>query len=726
MAIYFDKETNTFFLEGKSTTYAFFVNNSSYLEHLYYGSKIGRDYILYTRGALNGSQEVRRADGSTGGEINSFNKMGSELAYFGTGDYRECAVQIERECGDRLSDLLYAGYDVLDEKPAIDGMPSLRGGKTLVIYLYDEVAELGANLYYTVYDDCDVVARRIEYVNNSNKDIKLHRAYSFTTSLPCSEYNAISLFGGWANERQLERTPLHHGVFSIDSKRAASSACLNPFMAIVDRDATEGFGNAYGFMLVYSGSFILKAEHTSGGDILVTGGINDFDFCWNLPAGEKFATPEIVLGYSPLGIGGMSREFHDALREHLIPKKHKSSPRPIVINNWEATYFDFTKEKLCEIADASAGLGIDTFVLDDGWFGARNNDKAGLGDWFVNEEKLPGGLDPVIEHINSLGMKFGLWFEPEMINPDSDIFRAHPEYAIGVPGRERCPSRNQYVMDLTNPEVRDYIVESVNAILRKHNIAYVKWDYNRTPSEFYSYTLPEERQREFHHRYVLGVYDLFERIVNANPDVFFEGCASGGARYDAGVLAYFPQIWTSDNSDADMRVSIQYGTSIAYPLSAMSCHVSAVPNHQCNRTTPIYTRQAIASLGATGYELDMTKITEEERKSITWHTKQFRQDEPLILDGDLYRGDNPTAGNYFSETIVSKDKSSALLITYRRLNLINTVIHRVKASGLDPNKKYYCKELNLILSGSTLMNVGIYPKYKPEDFTVKSFHFEEK
>ena len=365
-------------------------------------------------------------------------------------------------------------------------------------------------------------------------------------------------------------------------------------------------------------------------------------------------------------------------------------------------------------------------MLDDGWFGKRNNDKAGLGDWVINKEKLPCGLKPVIEHINSLGMSFGLWFEPEMINPDSDIFRAHPEYAIGVPGRERCPSRHQYVMDLTNPEVRDYIVDSVNSILRSHNISYVKWDYNRTPTEFYSYTLDKERQREFHHRYTLGVYDLFERIVNANPDIFFEGCASGGARYDAGVLAYFPQIWTSDNSDADMRVTIQYGTSIAYPLSAMSCHVSAVPNHQCGRVTPLYTRQAIASLGATGYELDMTKITEDERKLITYHTKQFRQDEPLILEGDLYRGDNPTEGNYFSETIVSKDKSSAMLITYQRLNLINTVIHRVKPQGLDSNKKYYCKELNLILSGSTLMNVGIALKYKAEDFTVKAFHFEEK
>lgn len=726
MSIFFDKSTNTFFLEGKNTTYAFFINNSSYPEHLYYGSKIGRDYILYTRGANNGSQEAYTADGTMGGAINSYNKMGAELAFFGTGDYRECAIQIENSCGDRLSNLLYSGYDILEEKPSISSMPSLRGGKTLVIYLYDEIAELGANLYYTVYDDCDVIARRVEYVNNSDKEIKLHRAYSFTMSLPCAKYDAISLYGGWANERQLERTPLHHGVFGIDSKRGASSACLNPFMAIVEKDTTESFGNAYGFMLVYSGSFALKAEHTSGGDILVTGGINDFDFCWGLPAGEKFETPEVIIGYSPLGIGGMSREFHDALREHLIPKKHKSSPRPIVINNWEATYFDFTEEKLCEIADAAAGLGIDTFVLDDGWFGKRNNDKAGLGDWVINKEKLPCGLKPVIEHINSLGMSFGLWFEPEMINPDSDIFRAHPEYAIGVPGRERCPSRHQYVMDLTNPEVRDYIVDSVNSILRSHNISYVKWDYNRTPTEFYSYTLDKERQREFHHRYTLGVYDLFERIVNANPDIFFEGCASGGARYDAGVLAYFPQIWTSDNSDADMRVTIQYGTSIAYPLSAMSCHVSAVPNHQCGRVTPLYTRQAIASLGATGYELDMTKITKDERKLITYHTKQFRQDEPLILEGDLYRGDNPTEGNYFSETIVSKDKSSAMLITYQRLNLINTVIHRVKPQGLDSNKKYYCKELNLILSGSTLMNVGIALKYRAEDFTVKAFHFEEK
>ena len=544
--------------------------------------------------------------------------------------------------------------------------------------------------------------------------------------LPGKDYDMLSLYGNWASERHPERVPLHFGVTSIDSKRATSSSTLNPFMAILGKETTETSGNAWGVSLIYSSSFVLKAEITSGGDAVLLGGINDFDFEWNLGKSEIFETPEVIIAYSNNGIGGMSRELHDAFRNHLINERYAKAPRPVLINNWEGTYFNFTTEKLCAISDAVKGTGIDTLVLDDGWFGKRDNDTSGLGDWVVNENKLVGGLDAVINHVHKNGMKFGLWFEPEMISEDSDIFRAHPEYAIGVPDRERCYSRHQFMMDLTNPDVRDYIVNSVNSILSKHEIDYVKWDYNRNVTEFFSLTLQKEFQSEFAHRYALGLYDICERIVNGNPDVFFEGCSGGGARFDPGILYYFPQIWTSDNSDAEERTRIQYGTSIAYPLSAMSCHVSAVPNHQVGRTTSLKTRANIAHLGATGYELDTTVFTDEDRAAVRAQIEDYKKMERLVLHGDLYRLDNPYTSNYFAFMIVSKDKSQAHLTYYRSLNHCNAIPHRIVMQGLDENKQYYIPELNLILHGSVLMSVGIVAEFEGGDFSTNVLHFEEK
>ena len=726
MAIYFDKETKTFYLEGKSTTYAFYINNFGYAEHLYYGKKIHRDYILYTRceGVRSCIATAPGADTVRGQK--SFHHMNPEISFFGTSDYREATVHPKFAQGDRLTTLLYAGHEILDEKPAISGIPSMRDGKTLVLHLYDDVKDFAADLYYTVYDDCDVIARRIVYINNSNDTIKLDRAYSFAMGLPHADYDMLTLHGGWACERQPERVPLHYGVSSIDSKRSSSSATLNPFMAILGKETTETSGDAYGISLIYSSSFVLKAEVTSGGDALILGGINDFDFEWKLAAGESFETPEAVIAYSKDGIGGMSRELHDAYRNHLINERYAKAPRPVLINNWEGTYFNFTKEKLCAIADAVAGTGIDTLVLDDGWFGKREDETSGLGDWFVNEEKLVGGLDAVISHVHAKGMKFGLWFEPEMISEDSDIFRAHPEYAIGVPDRERCYSRHQFMMDLTNSEVRDYIVNSVNTILKKHKIDYVKWDYNRNVTEFFSLALDSELQSEFAHRYALGLYDLCERIVSGNPDVFFEGCSGGGARFDPAILYYFPQIWTSDNSDAEERTRIQYGTSIAYPLSAMSCHVSASPNHQVGRATSLKTRGDIAHLGATGYELDTTVFTDEDRAAVRAQIEAYKKMERLVLEGDLYRLENPFTSNYFSFMIVSKDKSQAHLTCYRSLNHCNPAPHRVIMQGLDENKQYYIPELNLILHGSVLMSVGVPINFGKCDFDTNVLHFEEK
>lgn len=727
MSIHFDNSTKTFYLDGKDVTYAFFINNFGYAEHLYYGKRIGHDVLLYTRDKSIGTMTATTPGGFSQDGFFSFNPMGSELSFFGTSDYREPCVHVKNPLGDRITTLLYDGYEILAEKPAINGMPSMDGGETLVVHLYDAVTDFAADLYYTVYDDCDVIARRIVYKNCSESDVVLERAYSFTMTLPDGEYDMLSLYGGWGNERQQDRVPLCHGVTRIDSKRGSSSAARNPFIALLSPDATETHGEVYGFNLVYSSSYALTVDRTPTDQVLVTGGINDFDFEWPLGAGEQLETPEIVIAFSDEGLGGMSRALHDAYREHLVNKKYAKSKRPILINNWEGTRFAFTMEKLRGIVDAVENTGINTFVLDDGWFGKRDDATSGLGDWFVNEEKVEGGLGAFIDYVHSKGMKFGLWFEPEMISEDSDIFRAHPEYAIGrIPGRESCRARFQLMMDLTKPEVRDYVVESVNKIIREYEIDYVKWDMNRNVTEFFSQGRAPEEQYGFAHRYALGLYDICDRIVSANGDIFFEGCSSGGARFDPAMLYYFPQIWASDDSDAEERTFIQYGTSIAYPLSSMSCHVSAVPNHQVNRMTSFKTRADIAHLGATGYELDATYFTDEDRDAVRAQIEEYKEIEDLVIEGDLYRIDNPKEGNYFSCAVVAKDKSRALLTCYRRMFKLNTGSHRVRMQGLDPKKKYFVRELGIILSGSTAMSVGFVPKFEREDFASVTFHFEEK
>ena len=723
MAITYRAESKTFYLCGKGLTYAFFVNPVGNLSHLYCGAPIGQDDLSYLRAKGRGSF-APTVPGIDSPEL-SYHYFLPELGFYGTGDYREPAVLVENAGGDRLSNLLYVSHEILPQKPLINGMPSLSGGETLVVHLKDGFSNFGADLYYTVYDDASVIARRAVYRNGADTPVRLRRAYSFSFGLPGQNYDVMTLYGSWACERNIEQIPLHHGVVSVDSKRLTSSATLNPFMGLIEKGSTETHGNVWGVSLVYSSSFMLKAEGTDVGETLLTGGINEFDFSWKLNAGEAFETPEVVIAYSNEGIGGMSRAYHDVYRNHLIDRRHVRSPRPVVINNWEATYFDFDTDKLKAIADAVEGTGIDTLVLDDGWFGKRDNDKSGLGDWVVNTDKLKGGLTEIINHVHAKGMKFGLWFEPEMVSEDSDLFRSHPDYAIGVPGRARCYSRHQYMLDLTRPDVRDYIVNAVNSVLAENSIDYVKWDYNRNVTDIYSVGLDADRQSEFAHRYALGLYDICERIVHGNPNVFFEGCSGGGARFDPAMLFYFPQIWTSDDTDAEERTKIQYGTSIVYPLSTMSCHVSAVPNHQVKRMTALETRGHIAHLGATGYELDPTLFTEEEKSLVCTQVEEFKRQESLVQNGDLYRIDSPFEGNFFSEMIVSKDKTEALLVVYRRLAVPNAEPKRIRLAGLDPEKTYRIEEMNITVKGSTLMNVPMPIKYRSMDFYSAVYHIIE-
>ncbi|MBQ9086015.1 MAG: alpha-galactosidase [Clostridia bacterium] len=722
MSVTYCADTQTFYLDGKDVTYAFCLT-AGYPEHLYFGKKIPHDSLLHMR--TGGAAEGTIPFGSTGRNMHT---IPSELTNYGRGDYREPAILVENPSGDRISELLYEGHEILSEKPKISGMPSMDGGETLVLRLKDKLTGFQADLYYTAYDDSNVIARRAVYRNGTNGKAILRRAYSFSMGLPGNGYRMLSLHGAWCRERRMEIIPLHHGVVSIDSKRLSSSAALNPFMGILSEHADENQGEVYGVSLVYSSSYVLKAEGTSGGDTLLTGGINDFDFHWDLAPGEEFETPEVVLAFSDCGLGGMSRAFHDAYRNHLINKQYVKKPRPLVLNNWEGTHFNFTLDKLKAIIDGAAGTGIDTFVLDDGWFGySRDNEKSSMGDWhIVNPQKLPGGFAPLVEHIHSKGMKFGLWFEPEMIGPNSDLLKNHPDYAITIDGREPCLGRCQMMMDLTRKDVRDYIVETVNRVIRENNISYVKWDFNRNATETYSRGRAPERQAEFAHRYALGLYDLCERIVEANPQVFFEGCSAGGARFDPAMLHYFSQIWTSDNTDADDRTCIQYGTSMVYPLSAMSCHVSHSPNITTKRPISYKTRSDIAHLGATGYELDASDWTDEDRARTAEEIKEYKSCQDLILEGDLYRLDNPMTSNYFSFLVVAKDQSRAILTTYRRQLQAGGEPKRIRLLGLDPQKNYRVRELDLVASGSTLMNVGLVTRFPSPlgDYQTLKFHLD--
>lgn len=720
MAIHFCENSKTFYLDGKDISYIFCLDQN-YVEHLYFGKKIPQDSLEYSRSggaALSGG--IRHGDWNRYCE-----HIPTEFSFFGRGDFREPCVLVENSSGSRISELLYHSYEILNHKPRLNGMPSMDGDETLVLHLKDCVTGFGADMYYTVYEDTNVIARRIVYRNDGDEKVVLRRAYSFSMSLPGNEYEVLSLYGAWIHERRMQRIPIHHGVVSIDSKYTSSSAALNPFMAIMSPTATEQQGEVWGVNLVYSSSYVLKAEGTMNGDTLLTGGINDFDFCWHLNPGDTFETPEVVLAYSNEGIGGMSRAYHDAYRNHLIHSKYAKASRPIVMNIWEGLHYDFDTEKLKSIVDDVAELGIDTLVIDDGWYGKSLEGGGSLGDWYVNENKLKGGLKDIIDYAKSKGMRLGLWFEPEIVSATSDFYQKHSDYIVKIPEREPCLGMRRYVLDLTRKEVRDCIVEAVNRILRENEIAYVKWDYNRNVTDAYSLGRNPVEQAEFSHRYALGLYDLLERVVNANPNVLFEGCAAGGSRFDPAMLHFFSQIWTSDNTDADDRVAIQYGTSIVYPLSTMSCHVSSCPNNNTRRVIPWETRTHIAGLGATGYEVKPTDFTDEIKGMVTADIKEYRNCEDLILNGDLYRLENPMESRYFAVAIVAKDKSKAVMVAYRGLDKPGCTPKRIRMQGLAEGKQYYIPELQCSVAGLTLMQVGIPLRLPHADFQSVKYHFEE-
>lgn len=699
--IKFIEPIRAFVLSGRNYSYVMYVNQDGSLQHAYYGKKIeGRDaeFIIKTH-----CECVRPWPDEALSECGSFGRM----------DYRAPTVIINRMDGARMSHFSYVSHRIIDGAIKIDGMPCIRNAdQTLTITVRDDFSSTEIDLNYSVYDDSAALVRNMVIRNAGDEAINLTKAFSFCVDLPdMGNYSALRLVGKWAKERTPRITPISNGTLRIETTKGYSSHDMNPFLGILINDCTETHGVCYGFNLIYSGSHAFTAEVNMNNRLRIQGGINDTAFGWRIESGDKFVTPQVACVYSENGLGDMSRSYHDFYRKSIVNPKYAYKQRPIVINNWEGTYFDFDNEKLFAIIDAAKGTGIDTFVLDDGWFGNRCDDRRGLGDWFVNEEKLKGGLKAVIERCKQNGLKFGLWFEPEMISEDSDLYRAHPDWAIKKDGVRPCYGRNQLILDFTKPDVVNYIYGLISKILSENDISYVKWDKNREMSEFFTTSLPADRQGEFVHRYTLGFYDLAERLTSAFPNVFFEGCAGGGGRFDGGALYYFPQIWTSDDTDGLERTKIQWGTSICYPVSAMSCHVSACPNHQTQRITPFATRGAIASLGATGYELDLAKLSDDEKCQVKEQVANYKKIDDLVLTGDLYRISDPFVTNYFAEMLVAKDKSKAYVVGERFRGDPCDSDRIIKLQGLDEDKLYHIEELDITASGRALMNVGLlYPR----------------
>ena len=709
--IHYNCETKSFLINGKNYSYAVYINRAGFLQHIYYGRKIEENdlaYLVKTHGAAaEPAPEDLNMDLAT-------DVMPSECGRFGRGDFRPATVIVRRKDGAAMSRFKYVRHAIVGDVHQISGMPCIRkADQTLTITLKDDFSVTEIDLNYSVSENTDVLVRNAVIRNAGRERLDILKAFSFCLELPdtCGTYSAMRLAGSWAAERKPIVTPLAEGTLRIESARGYSSHNMNPFMAVLSDNCNEHGGECYGFNLLYSGSFVITADVSHNKSVRIQGGINDYLFGWALNGGEEFITPQAALCYSNEGLGEMSRAYHDFFREYIINPNYVNKRRPVVVNNWEATYFSFDNEKLFAIIDEAAKLGVDTFVLDDGWFGKRDDDKSGLGDWFVNDKKLKGGLKAVIDYCKQKDLKFGLWFEPEMVSEDSDLYRTHPDWAIKKGGVDPCRSRNQLVLDFSLKEVVDYVYETVSKILKENDISYVKWDKNRDITENFTASLPADRQGEFLHRYTLGFYDLAERLTSSFPNVFFEGCAGGGGRFDGGALYYFPQIWTSDDTDGLERTKIQWGTSMCYPVSAMSCHVSVCPNHQTQRITPFATRGAIASLGAFGYELDLSKLSEEEKEQVKMQIENYKLIDELVLSGDLYRLSDPFTTNYFCEMLVSKNKTRAYVVGERFRGDPCDHDRVLKLKGLDENKNYCIKDLNVMASGRALMGAGLlYPR----------------
>ncbi len=723
--ISFNSETKTFKLDTPGTSYVFGIEDDfGYLVHYYYGKKIKSDNVRYL--AIN-EKNVLPSENKR--EKMSFvDCTPFEYSTKGVGDFRTPSFAVTDERGACASEFAYVSHEIKKGKETLCKLPSTFAGEqdcdVLEITMEDKCLGLELVLVYGVFNDVDVITRSVRVNNKAVKPIILDRVLSMTLDMDTRDYELITLFGSWARERTIEQKPLRHGYQGVASLRGITSAQEHPFLALVTPGTNQTQGEIYALNFVYSGNFEAGVYLNQFNRPRMTMGINTEGFSWKLNPGEVFESPEVVMVYSAEGLGKMTRTFHDLYRKHLIRSPYKNKKRPILINNWEATYFDFNTEKLLSIAREAAKSGIEMLVMDDGWFGERNDDNSSLGDWYVNEKKLPGGLKYLVDSVNGLGLKFGIWMEPEMVCPDSDLYRAHPDWAIAVPGREAGLARNQYVLDLTREEVLEYVWTAIKNVMDSANIEYVKWDMNRPLADISSIELPADRTGEFFHRYVLAVYELQRRLTDNYPKLLLENCSSGGGRFDPGMLFFSPQIWCSDDTDAMERLRIQEGTAIVYPLSTMGAHVSDSPNHILGRSTDFETRGHIALAGTFGYELDITKISEEDRAMIPKQVEMYHKYNDLVREGDYYRLTSARENGYFDSWMVKSKDNREVLVTY--VNVVsrpNVKNERILLQGLDPDRIYKNQETGECFGGDILMNAGIIAERTWGDHKSKLVHF---
>ena len=745
MSILYNEENRTITIHTQNTTYQMRVDEFGFLQHTYYGGRVGEEDLSYLH--LNYDRACSgNPDETFPSRRISFDTMPQEYPGYGVGDYRINTLAARNADGSYGADFRYVSHEITQGKYALKGLPSSydNGGsaETLTVTVTDAVSGLTLRLLYGVFEETDVITRAVRIINRGSEVITLDRAFSASLDIPFGRWDLIHFPGKHALERQTEREKLTHLVHSVESRRGTSSHQENPFVIIADRRADEDHGACYGMMLVYSGGFKAQAEVDQFDSTRIAMGIQDDQFNWHLGPGEEFDTPEVIMTYTGEGFTRLSQNYHKFIRCNICRGKYQFARRPILLNSWEASYFDFTDETILGLADEAAALGIDMLVMDDGWFGKRNSDNAGLGDWYVNENKIKCGLQSLVEQVNAKGLKFGIWMEPEMVNEDSDLYRAHPDWALTMPGRKPVRGRNQLALDMGRQEVIDYLYDCISDTLKAGNIEYLKWDMNRSLSDVYSKALPPERQGEVMHRYVLGLYELMGRIAEDFPDVLIEGCSGGGARFDAGILCYSPQIWCSDDTDPIHRLNIQYGTSFGYPVSAVGAHVSASPNHQTGRTTPLHTRGVAAMPGTFGYELDPAKLSAEEKEEIRDQIRIFRKYYDLIQSGLYYRLTELREFPYEAWEFAAEDGSEALLNVVVTDTQPNQTLINIRLKGLDPEATYELtdeSEQYLVhvgpftpegkgrtyIAGDALMNAGYTFPWVSGDYAAMQIHFRK-
>jgi len=742
MSILYDEQSRIITINTANTTYQMIIGPHRFIQHNYYGKRIGEEdlsylHLHYDRACSGNPDEVfpsRRI---------SLDVIPQEYPSAGVGDFRIHPMSVHNGDGSYGADFRYVKHEVIKGKYELGGLPSsydaAGGAETLVVTMDDKITGLTLELLYGVFEEEDVITRAVRFVNKGSYEEVLTRALSMSLDIPYGKWDLVHFHGKHALERQTERERIGHSAVTVGSTRGTSSHQENPFIIIADRRTDEDHGDCYGMMLVYSGSFKAQVEADQFDSVRAIMGIHDEQFAWHLAPGESFTTPEVIMTYSPDGLTDLSHKYHHFIRNNICRGKYQFARRPVLINNWEATYFDFNDEKILAIADEAAELGIEMLVLDDGWFGQRNSDNAGLGDWYVNENKIKGGLTSLIQKVNEKGLKFGIWIEPEMINEDSALYREHPDWVFAMPGRKPTRGRNQLVLDMGRSEVIEYLYSRIEALLAGNNIEYVKWDMNRSLSDVHSNALPTRRQGEALHRYMLGVYELMGRINRNFPNVLLEGCSGGGARFDAGILCYSPQIWCSDDTDPIHRLNIQYGTSFGYPVSTMGSHVSASPNHQTGRTTPMFTRAVVAMSGTFGYELDPAKLSDEEKSQIRDQIADFKRYYDLIQSGDYYRL-TEIGDNYFEAwEFAASDASEALLNVVVTDIQPNPTLMNIRLKGLDPDAVYEMTERKYAnenippefstdsirkreLRGDALMNAGYTLEWAFGDYPALQIH----